>query len=694
VSVAALPGRAVRFALRRARKAWRDAGLGKGPSRAAARGLIADSGAFDVEWYRATQGDLGRWTGDPLGHYLDRGAEQGRDPSVLFWADWYAARHPDSRRYGGGPLAHYLMGQGNHPNPLFDDGHYLAQAGDIGPVSALAHYLSAGAAAGFDPHPLFDSRWYAARYAADIPAGTAPLMHFLKEGASGRFNPSPHFDSDVYLARYSDVAATGQNPLAHFILGGARDLRDPSPRFCTARYLRQHEDARTSPRNPLVHAMEQGRIEDAPVEPPPRLTTDPRPYLTVSAIVPNYNHARFLAERLDSILAQTAPPAEIIFLDDASSDDSLKVAERYAERSPVPFRIVHSNRRSGSAFKQWAKGLSYATGDLVWFAESDDRCAPELLATLKADFEADVHLSYAQSRPVSDTGLVLAPDYRDYTDDLSLDRWRGAYAAAGRDEVVAALAHKNTIPNGSAVLMRRATIAPLMADLETYRQCGDWFLYLACAEAGRVAFTPAVLNDHRRHGTAATRLMGGDLDPLEEAFRIRLNTLRRFALPDSTALASFAALAAEYAERTGGHPEGTPPLATLERLEAAIAELREEAFRRFGSLPPVLHIANGAADLPQPDAAGFLALARPPANEPDWACEIAPSVWIEGRAGVTAWSASALWQASDPAADRRRIATLAGLAGLLRLKSIASSGGDARRVALMVADMTGIPLAS
>lgn len=692
---AALPGRAVRFALRRARKAWRDAGLGKGPSRAAARRLIAESGVFDEGWYRATYGDLGRWGADPIGHYLDRGAEQGFNPSVLFWTDWYAAAHPASRNYGGGPLAHYLLGQGVNPNPLFDDAHYLTQAGDIGATSALAHYLAQPAATAADPHPLFANASYVGRYAADIPPNTAALAHFLKEGATGRFNPSPHFDSDVYLARYPDVAAAGINPLVHFVLGGARDLRDPSPRFCTARYLRRHEDARASAQNPLAHAIAHRRTqEEQDVHIPTPIFDDPRPDLRVTAIVPNYNHARFLPERLDSILAQTAPPAEIVFLDDASNDDSLAIAERYAAQSPIPMRIVHSNRRSGSAFRQWVKGLSYATGDLVWFAESDDRCAPDLLATLKAPFAPGVQLSYAQSRPIAATGLVLANDYRDYTDDLSLDRWTAPYVAEGRDEVIAALAHKNTIPNASAVLMRRATIAPWAAELETYRQCGDWFLYLACAEAGQVAFTPALLNDHRRHRSAATRLMGGDLDPLEEAFRIRLATIRRFALPDSLVLVACAGLAAEYVERTGGYPSGTQPLWRQERFRPLLDELREETLARFGSLPPVLHIGNDAGDIPPPDTAGFLALARPPAEDPAWAHEVAPSVWIEGRAGVTAWSASALWLGNDPAADRRRIATLAGAAGLLGIRSITAAPGAARRVALQVAELAGVPLAS
>ena len=46
--------------------------------------------------------------------------------------------------------------------------------------------------------------------------------------------------------------------------------------------------------------------------------------MRISAIIPNYNHAPFLEERIRSILAQTRRPDEIIFLDDASTDDSLE----------------------------------------------------------------------------------------------------------------------------------------------------------------------------------------------------------------------------------------------------------------------------------------------------------------------------------------------------------------------------------
>ena len=56
------------------------------------------------------------------------------------------------------------------------------------------------------------------------------------------------------------------------------------------------------------------------------------PGLKVSVIIPNYNHAPYIEERLRSVFAQTYPPHEVLFLDDASSDESLAVARRLARR--------------------------------------------------------------------------------------------------------------------------------------------------------------------------------------------------------------------------------------------------------------------------------------------------------------------------------------------------------------------------
>jgi O-antigen biosynthesis protein len=74
----------------------------------------------------------------------------------------------------------------------------------------------------------------------------------------------------------------------------------------------------------------------------------------ISVVVPNYNYARYLRQRLTSFRAQTCPILDVIMLDDASTDDSLAVLDELA-REMQELRVVRNDRNGGSAIKQWAR---------------------------------------------------------------------------------------------------------------------------------------------------------------------------------------------------------------------------------------------------------------------------------------------------------------------------------------------------
>src|SRR5215467_1498105 len=100
----------------------------------------------------------------------------------------------------------------------------------------------------------------------------------------------------------------------------------------------------------------------------------------VSIVVPNYNHARFLPQRLNSILGQTFQDFELILLDDSSTDDSRSILSQYTADPRV--RIEFNELNSKSPFKQWNKGVRLARGEYVWIAESDDYADERLLERL------------------------------------------------------------------------------------------------------------------------------------------------------------------------------------------------------------------------------------------------------------------------------------------------------------------------
>jgi hypothetical protein len=73
------------------------------------RTIVRRSGFFDPDWYLETNLDVARSGGDPLDHYLELGASQGRAPSLYFDSECYLLENPDVARDGINPLLHYVQ---------------------------------------------------------------------------------------------------------------------------------------------------------------------------------------------------------------------------------------------------------------------------------------------------------------------------------------------------------------------------------------------------------------------------------------------------------------------------------------------------------------------------------------------------------------------------------------------------------
>jgi glycosyltransferase involved in cell wall biosynthesis len=244
----------------------------------------------------------------------------------------------------------------------------------------------------------------------------------------------------------------------------------------------------------------------------------------VSVIVPNYNYAQHIEQRLRSIFDQTFPPSEIIVLDDASTDDSVARIEAMMPASPVPIRLVRNAQNSGSVFKQWIKGIRLAAGDLVWVAEADDYCEPTLLAALAHAFcRSDTALAYAQTVFVDADGATLY-DGINHTANIDADKWTASYFRTGSDEIRDTLSIRNSIVNASAAIFRKDLFLCLLADggeaeLTGFTVAGDWYAYVRMLEHGSIHFHCEPLNRQRRHAANATSARRGQL--FEEVLRVQ-----------------------------------------------------------------------------------------------------------------------------------------------------------------------------
>src|SRR5438874_1529861 len=103
----------------------------------------------------------------------------------------------------------------------------------------------------------------------------------------------------------------------------------------------------------------------------------PMPYFSV--LIPAYNRAHYLAECLDSVLAQTLPDWECIIVDDGSTDGTPELAADYMRRD-ARFRYHRQENAGVSAARN--TGIRLAAGEWVAFLDSDDYYFPTALEAL------------------------------------------------------------------------------------------------------------------------------------------------------------------------------------------------------------------------------------------------------------------------------------------------------------------------
>ena len=212
----------------------------------------------------------------------------------------------------------------------------------------------------------------------------------------------------------------------------------------------------------------------------------------VSVIMPNYNHAPYLKQRLDSILLQTYPEMEIILIDDASTDGSAAIMEEYA-KDPRVKTFLRSETNSGNTFVQWERGIKEATGDYVWIAESDDVAEPTLLARLvEAIEEKHATLAFCHSQWIDADGNPIA---------RTLDpQWKKDFSMVGDTFVRRYLLGYCSICNASAVLFRREAAAVIdWYQVQQFTASGDRYVWIQIALQGRVAYVADSLNKFRQH---------------------------------------------------------------------------------------------------------------------------------------------------------------------------------------------------
>ncbi|WP_217603313.1 glycosyltransferase family 2 protein [Chitinophaga sp. GbtcB8] len=229
----------------------------------------------------------------------------------------------------------------------------------------------------------------------------------------------------------------------------------------------------------------------------------------VSVIIPNYNHAAYLEERITSVLNQSFSDFEVIILDDCSTDNSREIIERYRDHPKVK-KIIYNEVNGGSVFRQWKKGVEAAAGKYIWMAESDDYCEASLLQHLVAGLEKHDHctIAYCQSIVIDmHDNIMWQSFYKQLEDTIS-----------GREFIIKYLSTQCSIFNASMALFRRALFFAVDEAFLEFKFSGDWYFWIELCKMGDVFISGRTLNYFRNHsGDVTTRAVKTGQNYLEAA---------------------------------------------------------------------------------------------------------------------------------------------------------------------------------
>lgn len=218
--------------------------------------------------------------------------------------------------------------------------------------------------------------------------------------------------------------------------------------------------------------------------------------LKLSVVLCTFNGAAYLQPQLDSLLAQTRLPDEVVVGDDGSSDGSRGLLEAFAERATargVRVQLIFRDRNLGFV-RNFSESLGAADGDVLFLCDQDDVWHADKLAAMAARFADDPSLSFlcSDARLVDAQGNDLHSSLFDAL-ELSVDELRAIHQGRAFDVLL-----RRSMATGATAAFRRELLALAMPVGAGWIH--DEWLAMIAAVTGRVDALEQPLIDYRQHG--------------------------------------------------------------------------------------------------------------------------------------------------------------------------------------------------
>jgi glycosyltransferase involved in cell wall biosynthesis len=226
-----------------------------------------------------------------------------------------------------------------------------------------------------------------------------------------------------------------------------------------------------------------------------------------SVVIPAYNGSRFIGDALASVFAQTALPAEVIVVDDASTDDTVGLVETLAASAPVPVRLIRLSRNSGGPARPINVGIEAAVGQFIAVCDQDDVLLPDKLevqsAILADDPQVVFVFSLVGSWPDSAIPLQSAATRAELVRISTPGR--GCDVILGKELILRFLTLGNFVFGYPGFLFRRDDWRRKGGVDESLRIASDYELLCYLCDQGTAAWVGRPQYLRREHATNMTR---------------------------------------------------------------------------------------------------------------------------------------------------------------------------------------------
>ena len=249
------------------------------------------------------------------------------------------------------------------------------------------------------------------------------------------------------------------------------------------------------------------------------------PGVKISVAMCTYNGADFLPAQLESIVAQSRPPDEIVICDDSSTDETQTLLNRFAADSPVPVSMQFNESNLGSV-KNFEQAIRLCNGDVIALSDQDDVWRSDKLQLIEDSFNKapKAGLAFSDAEIVAED---LTPLGRRMWDEVGFDSHKRKLVRSGRALEVLIMGWTVT---GATMAFRSKFVKLSLPVPDGIAMIHDGWIALTIAAVADVVMIEEPLIKYRQHGgqqigapvkTQEAGARPGVMEELETAFRRR-----------------------------------------------------------------------------------------------------------------------------------------------------------------------------